>query len=277
MHRWMKFGTGLVLAGGLVLLGAGVGVALGGEKPIGGQQGRTIDAFGGTPRYVESVVNDGEFATASLTFVDVSGMAITHSTPQTGSESLLITVSGFVKCHDTGTDAPSGWCLVRVMVDDTQAVPLGNTILAASADANDVNAWNAHTVQFIGSVSEQGPHTVTLQARVDEADTIFNIDNIAMSVVTFAEGAAVGQDGLMNEGKACFLPGQSVKKVDLSGPGRYDVTAGSLGFATLQRNAGTGISIRNVVLNADNDTITIVLTSPATRIACAAWSIVERG
>lgn len=107
---------------------------------------------------------------------------------------------------------------------------------------------------------------------------------IALIVAAFAlssPGSATtarptGGDGLYNEGIVCFSVGQQVSVIAVGGPVGYNITPGTLGFATLQGFGGNGVLVRNVVLAAGSDRVKVILTQPATREVCAAWHITEQ-
>lgn len=257
---------------GLVVGAGAVGAALTEEKPTG-PDARAVSTVDGTPRLVEVVVQDGQASTSSTSLTDVPGMTITHHSPSDFTEYLVVTVSGFSRCHDDG-GAASAWCEISVEVDGQAADPAGRNIFdSVPSDGNDVNAWEFHTAQFTAAVSGGGTHVVRLEYRVDEAGATFSLDNITMKVETLAAGTGAGGDGLYNEGLLCFEVGERIATIDLSGA--YDVTKSSMGFATLQRSAGDGRYIRFVRLYVPSDVLKIVLSKPAKKAACAAWHIVE--
>lgn len=269
--RQVIAGAVVALAGLLVAAGA-VAAALGEEKPTGPDE-RTISTIAGAPRLVETVVNTSLLSTSSISLVDVSGVSITHQTPDDYPEHLLITVSGESRCLDTnGID--DAWCRVQVTVDGVAATPGGINIFdSAASDSGDSNAWEFHTAQFVATVTGKGPHVVKLRYSVDETGATFSLDNIAMTVETLAAGAGSAGDGLYNEGRLCFEAGDKAATLDLSAA--YDITGSSLGFAALQESAGGGRHVRMVRLYAASDVLKVVLNKAADRKACAAWHIVE--
>lgn len=88
-----------------------------------------------------------------------------------------------------------------------------------------------------------------------------------------AEGAD-GSDGLYNEGLVCFDAGEQTASINIGGPAGYDVTSGTLGFATLQGFGGPDVFVRNVVLSPGADLVKVILSAPARRHVCAAWHVV---
>jgi hypothetical protein len=88
-----------------------------------------------------------------------------------------------------------------------------------------------------------------------------------------AEGAD-GGDGLYNEGLVCFDVGEQRASINIGGPAGYDLTTGTLGFATLQGFGGPNVFVRSVVLSPGADLVNVILNAPARRHVCAAWHVV---
>jgi hypothetical protein len=106
---------------------------------------------------------------------------------------------------------------------------------------------------------------------------------VALSAAVFSMGrvsaadadGAVDGDGLYNEGLVCFDVGQRVSSITVGGPGGFDVTASTLGFATLQGFGGSDVFVRNVALAPGTDQVKVILSKSARRHVCAAWHIVN--
>ena len=75
-------------------------------------------------------------------------------------------------------------------------------------------------------------------------------------------------------GRVCFDVGESKQQISLHDPEvGYDINAATLAFATLNGNGGRGVWVRTVLLGKSTDKLTIVLTHPAKRYVCAAFTL----
>ena len=75
-------------------------------------------------------------------------------------------------------------------------------------------------------------------------------------------------------GQICFSIGEAKQQISLGDPEMgYDISVSTLAFATLNGNGGTGVWVRSVLLGTANDTVTIMLSRPAKRDVCAAFTL----
>jgi hypothetical protein len=75
-------------------------------------------------------------------------------------------------------------------------------------------------------------------------------------------------------GEICFAIGDVKNKISLYDPEvGYDINTSTLGFATLNGNGGTGVWVRTMILGKAADSVQIVLSRPAKRPVCAAFTL----
>ena len=107
---------------------------------------------------------------------------------------------------------------------------------------------------------------------------VFALALAVFLVGTTTVGATGNGDGLFNEGIVCFESGDISSAIVVGGRAGYDITDGTLGFATVQGRVGLGanVSVCSVALNVNRDRVTVYLNKPAARRGCAAWHLTEQ-
>lgn len=97
---------------------------------------------------------------------------------------------------------------------------------------------------------------------------------IALVAAVLVIGSAKATTNNPWNGTVCFDVGEVKKRISLYDPEvGYDIDYATLAFATLNGNGGTGVWVRAVLLGRSADTLTILLSRPAKRAVCAAFTL----
>ena len=132
---------------------------------------------GGPVKAVKVVTETTTHTISSTRFVYVQGMSLSMTVPSGEQALLLIAFSSRVSCTQTTT----AWCYVRVTVDGVEAAP-GDVIFDGAADGSNY-AIETNSMQFVAGPLSAGPHTIKVQARVDEAGATFHLTDRTLSVL----------------------------------------------------------------------------------------------
>jgi hypothetical protein len=160
------------------MVGAGaVGATLSGS-PDG-----TTTKYRGLPHIDRVVVDEDNYTTTNLNWLDVTNTKLTHWIPPGQTQVLIITVSAESACWDNSAPL-TAYCILRVLVDGVEARPTDMTIFdSAEANGNGTAGFESHAAQWVAQRGS-GSHTIQLQYAVDEAGGMFTLQDIVMTVET---------------------------------------------------------------------------------------------
>jgi len=180
----------LVLLMALALVLSGVAIAQTGEKAAEEDgRGFTTAEWRGSSTGFGMVVksDDLDYSTTSTSWSDVPGMTVRYNVNPSApkDQSVLIAYTDEHICRQN--PAASVYCYVRVLVDGIEATPENVILDSVQHSANDTSGipYGTHTVQFVAGPLGPGPHFITVQWRVDEANAELYSNSRTISVMGF--------------------------------------------------------------------------------------------
>jgi hypothetical protein len=133
---------------------------------------------GGAVTAVRTVTGTDIVATSSQTYVAVPGMSVSVNVPSGEEALLVITFSAVTECFVNAGIAT--FCQVRVRVDGSSPPPGALTFDSA---ADGVFGMEATSMQWVSGPLSAGPHTVRVDYRVDEANSLFYMTQRTLTVL----------------------------------------------------------------------------------------------
>lgn len=127
--------------------------------------------------------DDTVTSTASTTYVDIPSMSKQVVVPPGENRDALIAFSAVVDCNQN--PVVSAWCLVRVQVDGVTVWDGQFSGVQHGPNSTDTLGEGAHSLQAVAADLAPGPHTVTVQYRVDESNSLHQLRDKYLSVMTF--------------------------------------------------------------------------------------------
>ena len=167
----------------LAILGAGIalttGSAIAQDRVVPGPGSKAVPrALGGftcrEPTLNVLRAQNTAALTRSTSFRTLFGTEVSFQTP--GPRCVKVTFSGTAACRQIAADDIPGRCLVRARVNDSAMHPVGDRTFIT-----EDHPTAGHALEWIARV-ESGVHTVSIQFRVSDTDTLFEIGSWTMSL-----------------------------------------------------------------------------------------------
>jgi hypothetical protein len=121
----------------------------------------------GSPRMIVQT-KAGVLTYQGTDWVQLTAGSITIPAGQAGY--LLTTFSGESRCAGT-----SGWCSLRVLVENAESHPIVGTNFAFDAAGSD--QWESHSIQRISDLLGEGTYTIQVQWRLGSGTPSFQVDD----------------------------------------------------------------------------------------------------